>query len=269
MYRDRIVVVIPIYKAEPSKYELISFEQCLKVLSSYDICLISGSDEVVNYYIGLIDKWRYKVRVFSRCFDARYFQSIKGYNELLLSSRFYGYFRCYEYMLVYQLDCFVFSSDLSFWTSRQYDYVGAPWSDLSRSRDLYYSLVSSKYPLVRWLKKKIDFNKGRKIYVGNGGFSLRKVKTFRNISNWLRILEPNLLKYDLNEDLVWAVVATKYFKSFKVANPDEALYFSFETEPRKAYKKNKGRLPFGCHAWSRYDLVFWRELIEKAGFRLP
>ena len=31
---------------------------------------------------------------------------------------------------------------------------------------------------------------------------------------------------------------------------------------------NQDRLPFGCHAWFRYDLEFWRPHIEAFGHDL-
>jgi hypothetical protein len=42
-----------------------------------------------------------------------------------------------------------------------------------------------------------------------------------------------------------------------VAPVEEALGFSFEREPRYCFERNGGRLPFGCHAWNRWDRPFW------------
>jgi hypothetical protein len=35
------------------------------------------------------------------------------------------------------------------------------------------------------------------------------------------------------------------------------LRFAFEAAPRQCLEMNQGRLPFGCHAWGRYDREFW------------
>ena len=44
---------------------------------------------------------------------------------------------------------------------------------------------------------------------------------------------------------------------------NEAALFSIEVSPRYVFEEvNKGRLPFGCHAWKRYQYeVFWKEHI--------
>jgi hypothetical protein len=41
-------------------------------------------------------------------FPKRYFENIEGYNELLLSASFYERFLDTKYILIYQLDAFVF-----------------------------------------------------------------------------------------------------------------------------------------------------------------
>ena len=60
-------------------------------------------------------------------FDPAYFTSIQGYNRLLLSTEFYQRFLGSAYLLICQLDVFVFRDELAGWVARGYDYVGAPW----------------------------------------------------------------------------------------------------------------------------------------------
>lgn len=62
-----------------------------------------------------------------RYFNEQYFDSRKSYNELMLSVDFYRSFREYQYMLIYQLDAFVFEDQLEYWCNKGYDYIGAPW----------------------------------------------------------------------------------------------------------------------------------------------
>jgi hypothetical protein len=40
----------------------------------------------------------------------------------------------------------------------------------------------------------------------------------------------------------------------------EALAFSIEQNPQTGYKI-LGKLPFGCHAWERYEPNFWKGII--------
>jgi hypothetical protein len=58
------------------------------------------------------------------------------------------------------------------------------------------------------------------------------------------------------------------YSEFKVASVEEATRFSFEVSPEIMLQLNNGNLPFGCHAWWRYNLEFWRPHIEKFGYKL-
>jgi hypothetical protein len=49
---------------------------------------------------------------------------------------------------------------------------------------------------------------------------------------------------------------------FRRPKAKEALHFAFEMEPRKAYKMTNHKLPFGVHAWEKYDAEFWKEWIK-------
>lgn len=209
-------------------------------------------------------------------FPDSFFTYPRGYNALLLSSRFYETFREFDFLLIYQLDCLVCRDELNHWCGRNWDYVGAPWS-----RDFNSS-------------QSTDF-----VAVGNGGFSLRRVDTALKVlgtrvrkpfkgdlgplPRWwmwqnvrrailalsylqcavgLMTVERFLRRFYLsNEDLFWGIYAKRFYPSFRVATPSEALSFAFETNPTASLEKNGGQLPFGCHAWARYDRGFW----EKAG----
>ena len=47
------------------------------------------------------------------------------------------------------------------------------------------------------------------------------------------------------------------------------MSFAFEARPRTLYEMNGRQLPFGCHAWFRYDLAFWKPFVESLGYELP
>ncbi|MEM8909693.1 MAG: DUF5672 family protein, partial [Bacteroidota bacterium] len=67
-----------------------------------------------------------------------------------------------------------------------------------------------------------------------------------------------------NEDFFWSIVMPKINPFFKIPNMQEALGFAFELAPRKAYEMNHHQLPFGCHAWEKYDPDFWQPFIGPA-----
>ena len=202
-------------------------------------------------------------------FDNEYFESIKTYSKLLLSKQFYIRYLKYDYMLIYQLDAYIFTDELDKWLNKKLSYIGAPWF-ICKNDNISYDGI------------------------GNGGFSLRHIKTHLNVIRSLGKLDPIflyvrycfqkgigpslLMKHVLfrcnkhyykifkehkgNEDVFWCKVAAYKFKWFSLPSLSEALEFSFETEPHYAYKLNNYQLPFGCHAWEKYDFKFWQKFIS-------
>ena len=76
----------------------------------------------------------------------------------------------------------------------------------------------------------------------------------------------NNVRWDLdnwnkNEDLFIADRAKHYYPDFKIAPLEVALRFGFESVPRYCYEQNGHKLPFGCHAWERYDPEFWEQFL--------
>ncbi len=74
--------------------------------------------------------------------------------------------------------------------------------------------------------------------------------------------------YAANEDGYWGLLIGKKFSWFKVAPPDDAMKFSFEVQPKRFFEENLRKLPFGCHAWIKYDFDFWKSHIESFGYKL-
>jgi hypothetical protein len=57
--------------------------------------------------------------------------------------------------------------------------------------------------------------------------------------------------------------ASHYYPAFKIAPLETALRFAFECVPRYCFEKNNHKLPFGCHAWQKYDREFWEPYLLK------
>lgn len=70
-------------------------------------------------------------------------------------------------------------------------------------------------------------------------------------------------QYPFAEDGFWSLEAPKYLKTYRVAPFSEALKFAFERFPSKSFKLNNHNLPFGVHAWKKYDEKFWKPYILK------
>lgn len=240
-----------------------SFRQCCEILYQHPLilCIPKGLD--ILCYKGIALEYDIKLNVYE--FRATYFYSIAGYNSLLLSPIFYLRFYKYEYILIHQLDAYVFNDELYFWCNKGYDYIGAPWLEG------YHNATAND----------------RFIGVGNGGFSLRKTSSaitvinlyllrrlicmYRGRFQYVKIIKLLFLLltgkgigeiFPSNEDVFFGEIAKTLSSKYKVPSPIEALKFCFEVQPRMLYRMNNETLPFGTHAYMRYDSDFWEPFMR-------
>ena len=229
-----------------NSYERISLNRCIQSFADFNKYLIVPETLDTSEYLSM-DKTLNIVR-----FDDKYFTSEIGYNLLCKSKYFYKPFLEYDYMLLYQLDSFVFENTLFEWSNKGYDYIGAPWMNFD-----WFPLKKMGLP-NSWIDK-ILFD------VGNGGFSLRKIDTFYTIAKSLHFITQRV---KFHEDIWWTNVVNRIFPSFKIPKQQEALQFAFETDPEECYKLNLQKLPFGCHAWEKYGIDFWRSIFKQYGYEI-
>jgi hypothetical protein len=200
-----------------------------------------------------------------------------------VSEEFYRAFAEYEYILVYQLDCLVFSSNLEEWCGAGWDYVGAPWFKNYRedTTEGFWAVGNGGLSLRRVGRALEVLGSGRLLddpkergaktekFAGVPGVrravvALRTRLLERGYHNTVRWLVEELGKArDFHEDLFWAFYARRIVADFRIATAGEAVAFSFEMAPRYCFEANGGRLPFGCHAWAKYDREFWRPYLLK------
>lgn len=262
------IVIVPVYKPDIKEAERASLIQCLSVLGSHAICLVGPAGLDLSVYQAIFDRSGKQFRF--EAFEPAYFHSVAGYNKLMLSKCFYARFEAWEYMLIYQLDAWVFRDELDAWCAKGYDYIGAPWLRLDRQVDEQNS--------------------------GNGGFSLRRIASFialfdhkgaiwgykglacrhryrgprhkiqlilKGLFGYENRLEDFIEKGDENEDLFFAALKHKKKQPFRIPLTREAMFFSFEEAPAVLYEKTNRRLPFGCHAWQKHDYEkFWKQFIK-------
>jgi len=249
-----ICIIIPIYKTNLTRIEQQSLKQCLKILGNYDIYFV----EPEKLDSSSLNKNK---EIKSRKFNNDYFNGILGYNKLLLSEEFYSSFKSYEYMLIYQLDCFVFRDELLSWCNRGYDYIGAPW--ISSKRTIIKTLLTSFDNPQKKRRAEIFYK------VGNGGFSLRRIQKFINITKNNKEEIDNELKRDsddfkLMEDVFWSFEAPKIDRHFNIPEYKEALSFAIDRKPKIALKLNNNKLPFGCHGVNKPKVIkFWKKIIPE------
>ncbi|SEO24137.1 DUF5672 family protein [Mucilaginibacter sp. AW1-7] len=261
-----VVVVIPFYKDNLTGLEKIALEQIGKVLSGYPIIAIKPASLVLTGHAATFPF----TSVIN--FDDNYFKDVQGYNALMLSDVFYKEFLAYEFMLIHQLDAFVFSDKLSYWCNQGYDYIGAPWIRVAEYPD-FIKAVKSKiqfYYHARFDVQKHGFPSPMQyeFKVGNGGFSLRRVKKFHDLSISLRHKMDKYLtrtEHEFNEDIFWAIEVNRKRKILKIPAYRKALKFAIELAPAKSLKLNNNEIPFGCHAWDKH-LDFWRPIFKNYGY---
>lgn len=267
------IVIIPVYKSTLNTFEEIAFEQCVKILKEHQICIVSYKKCECHTYLNIAQK--YSVDLMFEYFPEAYFQSIYAYNKLMLSCGFYRRFSKYEYMLIYQLDAYVFKDDLEYWCNKNYDYIGAPW-----------------------FTNHLSVEEGGDLWeTGNGGFSLRKISTmirifnkypllsFRQIMKYKQVLSKHKLhnlvaalfrcmgyknninyhkkNFQENEDIFICQYLRSIGYPINIPTPQEAMFFSFEKSPSYLFQLTNKNLPFGCHAWEKneYD-TFWKNYIK-------
>ena len=265
-------IVIPIYKPHLTDYEKISLTQCMRVLGHYRVWLVAPRSLDISLYQNL-----YPTLQCIR-FDDEFFTDIQAYNRLMLSTVFYEAFTSVEYMLIHQLDAFVFQDDLADWCRRGYDYIGAPWlrdRDFTSWHDEAWFRLKQRVATLLDLKKS-DGVTPREIIslngVGNGGLSLRRIpamlRCLHMFSNKISQYE-NISAYHYNEDVFWGVEVNRYWPFLRIPRYRTALHFAIEFYPQRAIEiYNKGQLPFGCHAWDIHGTDYWRPLFAQYGYQI-
>ncbi|MBS7563479.1 hypothetical protein KHS38_03595 [Mucilaginibacter sp. Bleaf8] len=267
--KRKVGIVIPIYKESLSAYDTIALKQCELILASYPKIIIKPEKTNLPPVSDIININNVV------CFANHYFESIDGYNKLMLSAEFYQQFEGFEYILIYQLDAFVFRDELSHWCNQNYDYIGAPWIRPVADKGAF-KVIKSR--LRRFLHTRYDMKKDGlpsprqfEYKVGNGGFSLRRVDKFLEIIRTSQdkinyyLSKPGL--HEFNEDVFWSIEVNRKKKVMNIPSYQVGLKFAFELSLERALMINQFQLPFGCHAWDKY-VDFWRPVFEKYNYSI-
>lgn len=260
----RVSIVIPVYKLynELLEHEILLLKKIQNVFSTLSIIIILPKSLEKN--------WRENCVFNLIAFDDFFFKDKDTYSLLLSNKIFYQAFHSFDYIQIIQTDCWVFENNLEYFCNLGFDYIGAPWMEGG---------FEGK-PLKKLWK------------VGNGGFSLRKVKTFLNIldeikntnkgklpvfkdlhSGVLRFLKNigvrnnlrHYLKKTPGEDIFWCIYIPHIFNQdeFKIADLKTAASYSFEVHPEYLYNEiTYKKLPMGCHNWLQHDKSFWEQYIK-------
>jgi hypothetical protein len=252
-------VIVPIYRElQPAEYAIVKHN--LTVLENWPVTLISSIKSKA-----LVEELRRKLNrqtqaiITVELFADQYFDDVSGYNDLMLSRTFYNRFSKCKNILICQHDALIISNSLAEWIDRKFAFIGAPHFEGFHDPILPYKFRGSQ----------------------NGGLSLRNISMARSIilvrpSQFMAFLVRQrilpiinfvlglarrvIVEYEpgLNEDIVWSEVVPSVYKKYILPPPEVAARFAFETSPSYLFSVTGGRLPFGCHAYERYEPEFWR-----------
>lgn len=238
--KKEVCIVIPIYKQHPTESDKLSIETTIKKLERFDLYFVTFPELDMDEY-----KSYSQIRV--RYFPKKYFESVKDYNKLMLSPLFYLKFTKYKYICMVQTDAVVLGNadQLEKFVKMDYDYIGAPWI---KPLKIYHFEPRDHYKILNRIRslKRILMGEGIFCYVGNGGASLRKVKSSIKVLLRYRIFAYT---WQRNEDLFFAYYGSTT-KIFRTAPIDIAGEFSLEATARADIAK--GIRPFVMHAWEKY-----------------
>ena len=199
----KVAIVIPTHKSQPDNNEEISLrclDNKLGDFNKYIICPENIEPKILLKNSKIIK------------FDKNHFETWPNYNSLLKTNTFWDKFKNYDFILIYQTDCLVFKSNIEEWLKLDYSFIGPPQINLK--------------------KEKLGF-------VGNGGFSLRKVSDHLEALNNKEIYFMNTKKQTLKYLL--GIKRLKYFiftifKTFIIYNKKKRIKHGYTF--RESFIKN-------------------------------
>lgn len=245
----KFCIVIPVYKDTLDCVEEISIKRLAKVIENkdYQIYLVCPMGLNTQVYYKYLNKNVYEIP-----FEPKYFESTSSYSQLCILYDFYKSFSEYEYMYIYQLDCYLFYDKLEEWCDKGYDYIGGPILSTDCGWDTVKKHQGGKY----------------QPYVGNGGFSLRKISTFMEMTD----PDGELRKtYNLTDEYLSKVeFEDKYFcndlydfYALTIPNWQEALNFALDMSVDVVYNYFKwpGQ-PMCIHSVDK-NIRWWKKVIPE------
>lgn len=239
-----VCIVVPVYNKTPYSWEVLSLqklaEQCPE---KYDICFVhpsSWTTEEYKVYDDIIySKDTMRDTILHAAFDDAYFTSTTAYSSLLKNHEFYNRFTDFDYILIYQTDCFALNMNkLDKWVRQGFDYVGAP-------------IITNQ---IDWTAAPC---------CGNGGLSLRQVSKFLYITqddNVRRRVESMDTKFVYYEDLYFCEGVTQ-FVYIDMPSWDICCSFAWDMNPDLLQELGKEMPEIGIHAWTK-NVIYWKDILD-------
>lgn len=274
MKHTDVAIVIPYHKSELSADGQYSIRHLDAHLSEFP--KFFALPEGINPPVSSFDV---------KYFDKKHFAGEKGYNQFLVKPNIYEAFSDFTYILIYQTDVIVFSNRLLEFCEMGYDYIGAPLISNKldpntqepigflgganggfslRKVNAFLKIFQSPICAngLNWQCLKRIFSHPYHDLVDDP-YPLRIAK-IANIARQLRKGSTHYMNdYKWHEDHFWGFRSHIFDPDFKIAPVSVGLDFAFERFPAYCLQQNDGKLPFGAHAWERYDRAFWEPHLIK------
>jgi hypothetical protein len=237
MSEKQLCVIVPIYKERPSENEYHSIYRAAQVFEEDKKFFILPEGMNYSYYQQQFPSFCYQF------FSKRYFRNTISYSRLLLTPMFYRSFKEYQYMLISQPDSILLSEDraeFDYFIHQGVDYWGAVWEPAITLYRYYGRGVRSLPHLL---------TQPRRCRVGNGGFSLRRIKACIDLLEKHRVL-AYLWGRSGNEDCFFAYQGLDPKNQFTLASPELAERFALESNMKK--RLEEGQRVYAVHAWEKY-----------------
>ena len=234
--KNSFCIVIPLYNEIPKEYEKVALNQLNNVIKNknYNIfAIIPHGMDISNYkqytYIkSFIDE------------NPFYFKNTSAYSQLLLSHFLYIGFADYAMMYIFQSGVYIFKDEFQKYADTNFDYIGAPI--------IGYGSDWTHVPQI-----------------GNGGFSLRKISTFIDLTKpetlqALGISDNDIISQKYEDLFICDTLKFKYELSMPTVS--DALKFAWDRNSREIYNNVTKELPMAAH-WYKHQIEFWSTIIPE------
>lgn len=247
---DSVAIVTPIWKPtlDARERDFVAITQRTNPQIDKIFCAPTGLD--VTDYQKHFPEWQCEF------FDPRHFQSVKHYSVWLTEPDFYRRFERYEFICVCQADA-VLVKDIASINVIDIDYLGAPWEPpvrvLRAGSRIYVSSPFDVHPAplpVRMF--------GRKVQVGNGGLSVRRVSSLVHVTEQISTRFPLSIRESVQEDVLLCSQGLRY--GLRVADVDASQLIFEETAVRSS-----AELPnaYGFHGLWRWNPSLAQKLVDE------
>ena len=260
------------HREAPSPEEKVALIQCQNILGEHPIYLLHPEGMSTQNYQSIFPSLK------TLTAPAETMASISAYNKLMISPFIFNALASHSHILIHEPDAIVLQNDLHYWCEQDFDYIGAPWftSDevgnlqLKATGNFGLSLINvrSANSLFannpRWYSPNMIIRDLLRGLRGQRGMFIRAV---RSMGSSGKIFSAHYLYKD-HCDIFWSYLVPKVAPQFRIAPPENAIHFSWEESPQKCFEICNGKLPFGIHAWNKYDPIFIKSLLIHSGVGL-